>query len=90
MNMSGIGCKHPRQIGISLINGKNNCSQSILYIQRVLHLVIESHDNLIHHRDILGDVYIAYNACILHIIAIPNIGASLLRPVYLHDLTLPT
>lgn len=47
-----IGCKHPRQIRISLINGKNNCSQSILCIQRVLHLVIESDSNLIHHRNI--------------------------------------
>ena len=46
------GCKHPRKIGISLINGKNNCSQSILCIQRVLHLVIENHSNIIHHRDI--------------------------------------
>ena len=48
------GCKHPRQIGISLINGKNNHSQSILCIQRVLHLVTENHSNIIHHRDIRG------------------------------------
>lgn len=37
--------------------------------------------------DILGDVYVAYNACLLHIIALPTTGAGLPRPVYLHNLT---